>query len=775
MKEIVLELSYERNNSNYTVDFSDVIVLSQIGNTVNNMIQSIAAYYNLKCCKEIKVKTQAKEIAKEHISLSLAVESKYETDFQSFHSFLSGAISSLKTNNDTGEFSFLHSFIQSLHKMQIQHLRIQEQNTINEWNTEEFLNNKNLSEENLAIKIQDGLDKLISIINQIIVIIGRANIDFPYYNYCKPKYYFRGITRFYNDNGVPSNEKNIKVEERKVKDDFIKSSLAVRLKDTSKSLIKNKNNTRTFYVNALEDIIRKAKNMYPNKYPTDMSDLDILADIQHNGGATCLVDFSKNILTSIWFACNADFHNNGYVYCYNIMEDMIKNDALTYIRPEDENRKIAQLISQTYRETNVCSDVETRFCLWEPSKKNNRIIRQDSVFVFGIEKFKVSEHAIEIVSIPAEWKSSILTAMKAIFNISGNSVYSDHIGFASNLNKLRPYRKMLDSVYTRGYANMIKGHYDSALDFLKLAEIEYLKLTDQSEDKEWNNRMKLELYFSLAVCYKNLSRQDEKIHYLENANLEYKKVVDFANNILDEEIPTLKEDDKKKYVNYYRHKIIRAYNARVTLMYKLERYIDAITICRDIIDTIKKWGKTSENGKSLTSAYCEISILELRDLELIRHCKNNQETSALIQEFNNKSIEQNDKDSNDNDNPEDNVFDFFKLLTEYYNEIEKVIQNEQYSNKKVEDKIKEWNDKAEDYLEKVEGEKEKQKSKQKKQKSEKQEYILWNFTDIKNAIDSIEKEHYCHKKKTRLQDLTACVISLRDLYEMHGWWSYDKV
>ena len=62
---------------------------------------------------------------------------------------------------------------------------------------------------------------------------------------------------------------------------------------------------------------------------------------------------------------------------------------------------------------------------------------------------------------------------------------------------------MLDSAYTRGYANMIKGHYDSALDFLKLAEIEYLKLTDQSEDKEWNNRMKLELYFSLAVCYLN--------------------------------------------------------------------------------------------------------------------------------------------------------------------------------------------------------------------------------------------------------------------------------
>ena len=767
MKEIVLELSYERNNSNYTVDFSDVIVLSQIGNTVNNMIQRIAAYYNLKCCKEIKVKTQAKEIAKEHISLSLAVESKYETDFQSFHSFLSGAISSLKTNNDTGEFSYLHSFIQSLHKMQIQHLRIQEQNTINEWNTEEFLNNKNLSEENLAIKIQDGLGKLISIINQIIEIVGRANSDFPYYNYCKPKYYFRGITRFYDDNGIPSDEKNIKIEESKVKDDYIKSSLAVRLRDTSKDLMKNSNYTRAFYVNALEDIIRKAKNMYPGKYSADMSDLDILADIQHNGGATCLVDFSKNILTSIWFACNADFDNNGYVYCYNIIEDMIKKDALTYIRPEDENRKIAQLISQTYRETNVCSDVETRFCLWEPSKKNNRIIRQDSVFVFGIEKFKVSEHAIEIISIPAEWKSSILTAMKAIFNISGNSVYSDHVGFANNLNKLRPYRKMLDSVYTRGYANMIKGHYGSALDFLKLAEIEYLKLpNDLEEEYGWNNRKKLELHFSLAVCYKNLSRQNEKVHYLENANLEYKEVINLAEKI----IQTLSYNDKTN-VDYYRHKIIRAYNARVTLMYKLQRYIDAITICRDIIGTIRRWG-TIENGKSLTSAYCEISILELRDLELIRHCKTAEEIDELINKINE---EKNDKNSKDNDNQDDNVFDFFKLLTEYYEEIKEVIQNENYSSKNVEDKIEEWKEKTEKYIEMVEDKKKEQKSEQETQKSEKQEYILWNFTDIKNAIDSIKEDYYCYEKKTRLQDLTARVISLRDLYEMHGWWSYDKV
>lgn len=286
------------------------------------------------------------------------------------------------------------------------------------------------------------------------------------------------------------------------------------------------------------------------------------------------------------------------------------------------------------------------------------------------------------------------------------------------------------------------------------------------EEYGWNNRKKLELHFSLAVCYKNLSRQNEKVHYLENANLEYKEVINLAEKI----IQTLSYNDKTN-VDYYRHKIIRAYNARVTLMYKLQRYIDAITICRDIIGTIRRWG-TIENGKSLTSAYCEISILELRDLELIRHCKTAEEIDELINKINE---EKNDKNSKDNDNQDDNVFDFFKLLTEYYEEIKEVIQNENYSSKNVEDKIEEWKEKTEKYIEMVEDKKKEQKSEQETQKSEKQEYILWNFTDIKNAIDSIKEDYYCYEKKTRLQDLTACVISLRDLYEMHGWWSYDKV
>ena len=82
------------------------------------------------------------------------------------------------------------------------------------------------------------------------------------------------------------------------------------------------------FVSALIDLTQRARKEFPIDY-ADYSDLEILADIQHNGGATCLVDFSKNLLTALWFACSneKDDKKDGFLFCYNIIED-IKNIVL---------------------------------------------------------------------------------------------------------------------------------------------------------------------------------------------------------------------------------------------------------------------------------------------------------------------------------------------------------------------------------------------------------------------------------------------------------------
>lgn len=433
----------------------------------------------------------------------------------------------------------------------------------------------------MSIDVQMGMKYLEEILSEVMFFVDSAGKKNKFYE--TPQFIFRGITQFYPSEENIKNEiealkekgKNIPLEDeiKYVRKDLIKSSLAVRLRDTSATIVENKAYIRAHYVDALETMIKKAKNMYPNKYTADMSDLDVLSDIQHYGGATCLVDFSRNILTSIWFACSTDPDDNGFLYCYNVTEDMICNDALTQVRGKDEERSIHELLAQTYKETNVCSDVDTRFCLWEPSKKNNRIFRQDSVFLFGIEPFKVEDHAIRVIGIKAEWKQKILTAMKSIFNISGSTVYSDYVGFASNANKTRPYRKIGESTYTRGYANMIQGNYWSAMEFLKLSEVDAYK-------EAWDNRKLLELHFSLGVCYKGLGKQEETEYYRENALLEYSQVIKLAKAII--------TDKKIKNKNYYQHKVMRSYNARISLLYDLERYEDAIAECEAVKKEIEE-------------------------------------------------------------------------------------------------------------------------------------------------------------------------------------------
>lgn len=209
----------------------------------------------------------------------------------------------------------------------------------------------------------DGLQFIIELLNEVKNI---TNVNSTFYD--KAKFIYRGITKFYPYGDNSKGVKKPKID--KVESDYIRSALSVRLSNTKKSYPKleiDNSYTRVCYTHVLQNMIQDAKKHYPQKYSEEMSDLDILADIQHNGGATCLVDFSKNFLTALWFACSSDFDSDGFVYCYNIMEDMIVNDNLTFIKNNEEKLSIDLLLAQTYRETNVSSDIDTRFCLWEPS------------------------------------------------------------------------------------------------------------------------------------------------------------------------------------------------------------------------------------------------------------------------------------------------------------------------------------------------------------------------------------------------------------------------
>ena len=576
-----------------------------------------------------------------------------------------------------------------------------------------------------------GIEYVISFLHEVKAVTSK---QLKYYKY--PQFIFRGISKFYpyqSKTGINF------PENKQVENDTIRSGLSVRLDSYDNNKPETKPYIRANYVNILRDMIKTAKRHFPDKYQEKMSDLDILADIQHNGGATCLVDFSKNVLTALWFACNADTDADGFVYCYDVMHDIIVNDCLSYIK--DESQPVESLLAQTYRETNICSDIDTRFCIWEPSSRNNRIIRQDSVFVFGMEKFIVKDHGIEIIRIDADKKECILLAMEAFFNVSEDTIFNDSIGFAHANRKTIPYRKLEISAYTRGFDDMINGNYEAALEFFKLYESECRKKATMEE--------LIEMHFSLAVCYKHIKRANKTITYEENAIIEYSQVIKLIRKMFSNkchEKIALKQDR-----DYYIRKCTRAYNGIFDMLYETKQYEKAICKCDELIRDIEsgmlenKSDKTLPMNKELSPIYCKITKMELLDLQLMKDYKN-------MQNYAKEKIVTYREDAFKVLKGEKQEKYFDKLLIEYYTLVYQVlVAPEEEKDKFKKDfsrliiNMKNSFEEAEPY----------------------NSYILWNFADIKEAIKKLDLGGSSFKKELLLS-ATAQIIAFRDEFEVQS-------
>ena len=71
---------------------------------------------------------------------------------------------------------------------------------------------------------------------------------------------------------------------------------------------------------------------HDQKNGQQLSDLEILAELQHFGAATCLIDFSRSALVALWFACQQSSRGaaNGKVYAVR-HDDMVRLKRLTPI------------------------------------------------------------------------------------------------------------------------------------------------------------------------------------------------------------------------------------------------------------------------------------------------------------------------------------------------------------------------------------------------------------------------------------------------------------
>jgi hypothetical protein len=108
-------------------------------------------------------------------------------------------------------------------------------------------------------------------------------------------------------------------------------------------------------------LINDAKSYHYHK--EELSNLELLLELQHYGAATGLVDFSRDFLVALWFACDSNKDKDGGVFVLN------SSDIDKFTQPKDDK--------SIFSECDKLQFINSNF------KSNNRIFAQKGVFVFG--------------------------------------------------------------------------------------------------------------------------------------------------------------------------------------------------------------------------------------------------------------------------------------------------------------------------------------------------------------------------------------------------------
>ena len=169
---------------------------------------------------------------------------------------------------------------------------------------------------------------------------------------------------------------------------------------------------------------------HDHKNGRELKDLEILAELQHLGAATCLIDFTYNAQIALWFACQS---NSGNPSDGRVSAVLNNPDTIEEITPKMlQERSFDSFF-------NVQSNKLWRYQLyrWQPRHLNNRIASQDSVFLLGGEQviYPAEECIIE-----ASCKENILKSLETHSYISEKKLFPDLEGFARQHAHDKPFR-----------------------------------------------------------------------------------------------------------------------------------------------------------------------------------------------------------------------------------------------------------------------------------------------------------------------------------------------
>ena len=235
-------------------------------------------------------------------------------------------------------------------------------------------------------------------------------------------------------------------------------------------LLEEARNTPAWLLLINQDLIEKARLLgHDQKNGQQLSDLELLAELQHYGAATCLIDFTRNALVALWMACQQSTTGEA-------------NGKVVAVR-SDESSPLEKITPQLVKEKDIDyffrRDKRRGYPLyqWQPKYQNNRIIAQQSVFIFGGAQIETEAECIILKSS----KGDMLTSLEKVSGITEGSIYPDFDGFARQHAHNKPYvEDDPQDRLQRGVEAYLEGRLDDAINRYN----EVISLLDPEGDLE---------------------------------------------------------------------------------------------------------------------------------------------------------------------------------------------------------------------------------------------------------------------------------------------------
>ncbi len=181
-------------------------------------------------------------------------------------------------------------------------------------------------------------------------------------------------------------------------------------------------------------------------------DLKVLAELQHHGAATNLLDFSRNILVALWMVCSEQFDQDGKIFVANLLDDEFEELSVT----EAEKITIPELFKKS------------KIQVWIPERFFVRIQSQSSVFLITPDESQINCHEILV---DKNSKKELLRILAGRFSLTEVQVYPDLPGFARANRAEMPCYNRHENYYIRKAEKLAEnGSEEEAQRFFKKAK-----------------------------------------------------------------------------------------------------------------------------------------------------------------------------------------------------------------------------------------------------------------------------------------------------------------